>query len=558
MQRIGTVKILDCTLRDGGFYNNWDFNDDLILNYLDSINESGVDVVEIGYRSTLSNEFYGLLKYSDDKQLEFLKEFKKVEFSLMIDLKEFVKNRVFERELFTRTLRKTDRSCISWIRVAIVYDLLPYCKEAVAILKGLGYKATINLMQASLLNDEQISKVARTFSKEMLDVIYLADSFGSMLPDDVKKYLTIVKENFDGCIGFHSHDNLSLAFSNCLTAIDLGVDYVDSTILGIGRGAGNLKTEQILLYLKVNQGLKRYNPHSILDFIDRHLKGLKQKYQWGSNFAYALAGLRNIHPMYCQQLEQLGRYTAEKFIQILENIPEEKKTRYSKEELELAIVKAQEIDSETNDIPNSDLFKIFAQDRTVEEVLVIGTGPSAKKYAKAIQQYVDLASPFVIECNLSSNIKYKKGFATLIHEKHLLEAKQKRIDKPVIFGNTRAYNVGDLCSAKYFFKYKVTPKQFKVSDSEICIPSEVVSMYALGLCILLDAKRIILVGFDGYGDSLDSASNYIKQQEMLEFLILFTEQIRTLRIQFSSATPTSYTIPQTSIYYLLNKEFDGQ
>lgn len=550
MNNTDSLRLLDCTLRDGGFYNNWDFDEDTISSYLKAMNESGVHIVEIGYRSILSNDFFGLLKYSDERQLSFLQLFPNLEYSLMVDLKEFVRGGKFDAQLFATTFQKHANSRISWIRIAILHDLVDHCEFALKILKDQGYKTTVNLMQISLLSDEEIMRVSRTLNAFPVDVFYFADSFGGMLPQDVKRYITLIRQNYHGALGVHFHDNLGLAFANSLAAVETGVEFLDSTVLGMGRGAGNLKTELILLFLKVVHGNQQLNPNVLLEFISKSMEPCKQKFQWGPSFSYALSGFENIHPMYCQKLEELGRYTGDKVIRILQNIPREKKSKYSAAELEHAIVRAQEASVADADAQSFSPLDTFGPQ---EQVLVVGTGPSAKKYSKAIQEYVSTGEMFVIECNPASGITYQRGFGTLIHEKHLVGKKIEEIRVPVVFGSHKLFTSARTDAEKYFFRYRITPGCFDSTENQISIPSEVVSMYSLGLALLLQPKRLILVGFDGYEEYTQNAANYIKQQEMESFFALFQKTAKSLSVEFFSATPTSYTIPKSSIFYLLTQ-----
>lgn len=545
---IRKIKLLDCTLRDGGFYNNWDFNLDFIKKYLNVICKSGVDIIEIGYRSLQSEEFYGLLKYSDDYHLSFLNDYNNVEFALMVDLKEFLQNKYFDETLFRKTFEKTKYSQISWVRVAILSSQAEYSNAALDILKDLGYKTTINLMQMSLLSHQQIADVVRIYRPTTLDIFYFADSFGSMYPKNIKDYITLIRNNFEGEIGIHTHDNLSLAYANSIEAINCGVEYVDSTILGMGRGAGNLKTENLLLELHLKTKDEKYNPNLFLDFIDNELIPLKEKYNWGTNYNYVMAGLKNIHPMYCQKLEELGRYTSDTFIRILEKIPDENKSKFSIVELEKAISKAHSV-SIIENIRSDDILKLFKPADRISNIIVMGTGPSTMKYSNYIQEYIDKNHQLVIECNINSGINYKTGFATLIHEKHIQQMQSNAINKNIIFGDYLCYKNYKYGINNYFFNYKLTKGNFEITNDEISLPSDVVSMYALGLALLFNPTSILLIGFDGYKSSLDISSNYIKQQEMEEFFVFFDMKCKEHNVFYASLTPTTYTIPQSSIFY---------
>lgn len=279
-------KILDCTLRDGGYYTDWKFEDKIVRNLVKSLDENGVDIIEIGYKSPVKG---GPYRKCNDGFIKSIINFKvDAKLSFMIDVKDYIKNNKVNVDLLKDIIKESNKSPFDICRIAAKHDEIKYINELVEIVEKLGYEVICNLMGASTLDVGQIKDITKVNSK----VFYIADSYGSLLPSDVEKIFKNVNLQ-----GIHTHDNLGLAFANCLTAINLGATYIDGTITGMGRGVGNVRTEQLLVFRN-----KKITPE-LLDVID-YFNVLKNKFRWGHNSLYMLSALNDIHPLYSQDLNQ--------------------------------------------------------------------------------------------------------------------------------------------------------------------------------------------------------------------------------------------------------------
>ena len=156
-------------------------------------------------------------------------------------------------------------------------------------------------MQISERTEKEIKEACKLAKKTKLDILYFADSLGSMDDKDIKKIVKIFKKEWAGNIGIHAHNNLGLALSNSVTALKEGVNWVDSTVMGMGRGAGNAQTEYIIL--EIEKFKKKFqNNLSLMKVIKKYFYPLYNKYKWGINFYYYLAGKFSIHPTYIQEM----------------------------------------------------------------------------------------------------------------------------------------------------------------------------------------------------------------------------------------------------------------
>jgi 4-hydroxy 2-oxovalerate aldolase len=282
------IKVLDCTIRDGGLMNKWQFSKEFVKSVYDSCVQSGVDYMEIGYISSedqFSRSEYGAWKFCSENDLrEIVGENKtNTKLSVMADI-----GRIKFDEI-----RPKKESIIDMFRVAC-YDY--QIDKAIAMAHHVidkGYEATINLMAVSKVSERSINEVLSDVAKSRVSIFYLVDSFGSMYSEEIHnlmgKYLTALPGK---TIGFHGHNNLQLAFANTIECIILGANMLDATMLGIGRGAGNCPLELLISFLKN----PKYRLKPILRTIQDFVKPLQEHIDWGYFMPYLISGAMNEHP----------------------------------------------------------------------------------------------------------------------------------------------------------------------------------------------------------------------------------------------------------------------
>jgi 3-deoxy-manno-octulosonate cytidylyltransferase (CMP-KDO synthetase) len=278
--------ILDCTLRDGGYYTNWNFDSKLVKNLVKNLDDNGVNIIELGYKSPIIG---GPYRKCNDGFIKSIIDFKvNAKLAFMIDLKDYIENDQINIILLKEVIKNKKESPFTICRIAAKYEEIKFLNGLIYIITDLGYEVICNLMGGSTLTLEQIKELEQINCTKL----YIADSYGNLYPKDIERIFKKTKLN-----GIHTHDNLGLAFANSITAIDNGAIYVDGTITGMGRGVGNTRTEQLIIYRN-----KNITPN-LLDIIDEFNK-IKQKLMWGHNPLYMLSALNNIHPLYSQELNQ--------------------------------------------------------------------------------------------------------------------------------------------------------------------------------------------------------------------------------------------------------------
>ena len=286
------IKVLDATIRDGGLCNNFNFTDEFVSNLYKTNVKCGIDYMEFGYKSSkdmFNKNDYGKWKFCDEEDIRAIVG------DNPSDMKIAVMADVGRCDYKTDFLPKSE-SVIDMVRVACYIHQISAAIEMIEHLHNLGYETACNVMAVSHANTEQIEEVLEMLAASNVDVIYLVDSYGSLYPENVmalaQKYLNAVKGTGKK-IGFHGHNNQNLAFANTIETLSYGVSFLDATVQGIGRGAGNCSSELLLGFLKN----PKYDFYYLLDFIEKYMVPLrKQGVIWGYDIQYMLTGLFNRHP----------------------------------------------------------------------------------------------------------------------------------------------------------------------------------------------------------------------------------------------------------------------
>lgn len=293
------MKLLDCTLRDGGYYTNWNFKTELVQDLISSLDLAGIDIIELGYKSPVKG---GKYRKCNDRFIWEVLEHKlpvNSKLAFMIDAKDFITPSGINYNLIDDVIHNASDSPFSICRLAIKYDEIEHAVEIGKYVKDKGYELVINLMGITLLSNAEILNFFKLSNLDPL-ALYFADSYGALLPDRVKEVVRLFSRFTDN-IGIHTHDNLGLAFANCLAGIEEGANYIDGTMLGMGRGVGNVKTEQLITYLQYTSG--GYSSTPLQKFISKWMTPLHENYRWGFTHNYMVSGLKHIHPLYAQTLQ---------------------------------------------------------------------------------------------------------------------------------------------------------------------------------------------------------------------------------------------------------------
>ena len=281
-----SVKVLDCTIRDGGCCNAWQFDKSLVKRTFQALKASGIEYMEIGYQTSegiFDRTTNGPWRFCDETDLHDVAESSDMKLTAMLDM----------GRCSVDMLRPAKDSLVDVLRIAT------YAKDidgAIEILEGaqeLGYETFCNVMAVSTCSPKEVDAFLLKLRESKVPNVALVDSFGAMYPHHVR-YLIRKYKNWlrpDQKLGVHLHNNQQMAFANSVVAIEEGADVIDATIHGVGRGAGNAPLELLLMYLDD----PRYDVHPILDLIEDYAD-LRDDLRWGYHLPYAITGWLNKHP----------------------------------------------------------------------------------------------------------------------------------------------------------------------------------------------------------------------------------------------------------------------
>lgn len=525
------IKVLDCTFRDGGYYNNWKFDKKTIIEYIKAINNSNIDVVEIGFRFLQKKSLFGPFAYSNDNFIRKLKFKKKIEIAIMVNASDVLK--LSENMSFNKISEKffliKKRSKIKYIRFAVHFLEIPKILPFLKIINKIGYKVIINLMQSTNKKFSEFKIVLDKLKNlKFIKVLYFADSLGSMDPEEVIRISNYLKKNWLKEIGIHAHDNCGNAIKNSLTAIDNGVTWIDCTIQGMGRGAGNAQTEILLTELQ-NKKIWKYNLKPIYQLAQDRFENLKKKYNWGKSLYYYMAAKNNIHPTYIQTLNEENKYSSLDKIEIIENLKKINPSSFDKNFLENYYNKIKYSNGDWN-------AKNWCENK---DVLIIGQGPSIKKYNEQICNFIKKKRVKTLCLNINQLIpKNLVTYYVASHQERILLdfPKYKELTRPLIIPKN-LYK--DLIPKQVYKKIKnyglvQQSNKFNANKNFCVLYSKLVIAYALAICKIGRAKKILLAGFDGYDD------NAFKNDEMINLIKFFTNKNK--KIKLNTLTPSIYPI----------------
>lgn len=285
------ITVVDCTIRDGGLLNDSKFSMELVKAVYNAVCEAGVDIIELGYRNSkkmFSPEKFGLWRHCDDAVLKKIVDKEKYPNTKVAIMMDAHKSEIED-------LAPKEESPVDMIRVATYVKDIDKAIKLSNVANELGYLTTINIMAISHSIEWELDEALQQIDEETkILACYIVDSFGALYSEDIDfyyyKYRKYIKTKE---IGIHCHNNQQLAFANTIEGIIKGTNYLDGTLYGIGRGAGNCCLELLLSFLKN----PKFDLRPILDVIASDILPLKgDKIEWGYHIPYMITGILNMHP----------------------------------------------------------------------------------------------------------------------------------------------------------------------------------------------------------------------------------------------------------------------
>ncbi|MED3793807.1 3-deoxy-manno-octulosonate cytidylyltransferase [Niallia alba] len=522
-----SINILDCTLRDGGYINNWLFGRKQTIQIIDSLIESNIDIIECGYLDTGIDSNINSTRFKSVEEFDLLISEvtikNDVKFFLMVDYTPLISldciPDISETKGYLKGIRMT-------------FHRKNY-KEAMDFAKGLllkGYEVCIQPMVTSSYRDEELLELLSLVNNLEIFAFYIVDSFGTMDNNDIERMYHLVNYNLNPYIrlGFHSHNNKQLAYSNSVKFLNLTNErsaIIDASVYGMGRGAGNLNTEIISEYLNKTNG-EKYKIEPLLQIIDNVLKMIKDKFSWGYSIEYFISASKNCHPNYSSFLMNKKTLNVEKIASILDQLPLDKRGSFDKKLIEsLYYSNITMIDEKT--VLNEDMF-------LGKNIIIVASGSSIIEYENQIVQYKNNNSTLLIALN--HNPKFDVDYYFF--------SNQKRFDsnKEIVDINKTITTTNIISDINLI--YKINNRE--VFESQIVKNDNVLAVF-LQYLINIGVKDIKIAGLDGYNNSENQYSyeefDRILDDEILkkqnELMFNFLNSVKD-KINIRYITPSIY------------------
>lgn len=479
------VHILDCTLRDGGYCNEWRFGFDNIRKITSGLVDANVEIVECGFITNKVQYDSDITKFNSLMQISSIIPENR-------DGKLFVAMMNYG-EYSVDDLPDYDGTSIDGIRVAYHkkdrFEALELCKK----IKDKGYLVFIQAMVSLSYSDEEMLEMIHLVNELEPYSFYIVDSFGMMKGKDLTRLFYMVEHNLKEkiWIGFHSHNNMQLAYSNAqsLTMIQTNRNLIiDSSVYGMGRGAGNLNTELFVEYLNENVG-KDYRLKPLLTLIDEILNEFYQRNSWGYSLPNYISAVHNAHPNYAGYLDDKKTLTIEDMNDIFEMMDEEKKVSFDKKYIEELYIKHMET-GKTHEEHKSELDELLKN----KSVLIICPGKSSVDEKDTIKEFCNKPDIVVFSVNFDYDY-YRSDYIFVSNNRRFRELRKENWSRCIITSNITASDV-------YY--------QTKYRDllNSVDVVRDNAALMAIRFLINSGIKKIYLAGIDGY--SHDARENYGK------------------------------------------------
>lgn len=525
------IQLLDCTLRDGGYLNDWKFGRNTKI-ILDSLDKANMDMIECGFLTECEYDGKHTL-FPDTPYVNRLFSKEREELPFLVAM-----IAMGEKEIHPSKISDASETLVQGIRLTFH---LPEKEKALAwgkILMEKGYKVFMQPVGSANYSDEELLSVIRDINEMKPYAFYLVDTLGTMYQQDIKRLLYLVDNNLaeDICLGLHSHNNMQMSFANAQEMIHFPTKrtlFIDCCIYGMGRGAGNLCSELLCGYLNTIEP-DRYDTLPLIESIDRCLMYFFSKCPWGYSTAYYLAASCHCHPNYATFLLAKQKLSVCEIAEILKELPEKERLTFDKMKISHLYEKHQlrSVDDQEERVR---LQKVLGE----RKILLLGNGASLRKEQSGILHYIEENNCYVIGVNGKP-----KGLPVdmifIGNEKRYLQMEKKLSLKHTVFTS----NIRSLPEGAHIVNY--TDLLNDNADA-----SDNVGLMMLTLLLKIGISDVALAGFDGYRGN--PALNYadlhlVGSVEPLEYRVknkataLQLEKIsQEMNLEFLTAT--KYKIP---------------
>ena len=555
---MGELKLLDCTLRDGGYLNDWKFGHNNLISIYERLIDSNVDYIELGFlddrrtfdidRSIMPDtdcmeKIYGTVDKKGKKVLG------------MIDY----------GTCSIDHIKPASESYIDGIRVIykkhLRVEALDFCRQ----LKELGYIVFSQLVSVTSYTDEEMLDLIRLANEAKPDAVSMVDTYGLMHQNNLKHFIDLLDKNLDPdiALGYHGHNNFQMGYANCIAMLEYKTDrtmLVDGTLYGMGKSAGNAPIELIAMHMNQKYG-KDYKISQMLEAIDVNIMNFCQPTTWGYNLFFYLAASNDCHPNYVADLMNKKTLSIKSINELLSRLEGEKKLLYDKKYMEDLYLEYQSHDIDDTDAIkrlsarfdslSTDIFEYEGDHEhnvdgtnVQKNILVIGPGSSVSTEREKLDAFIEktreadgdenleiiainyIPSEIPIDMLFISNSKrylqMSSALARLIStEEADTKPKYDENGMPIEEASDRIQIIAtsNVTSKRIDFDYTLNYSSLIDEDADIIDNSFIMLLKAL---VKAGVKKVNVAGFDGYSED---TLNFINPEMEYTFIKDRTEEL---------------------------------
>ena len=477
------IKLLDCTLRDGGYINNWAFGKATIEDIIFSLAHSKIDIIECGFiRRVNSNPDTTTFSSMEDLAKHIKQKKAGTKYAAMIECHNHIEDLIPEN----------DGHGADIIRISFRKNDWNEAKEQIKKIMDKGYKVFVQPVGITNYNDKELKRLINEINDLKPDAFYVVDTLGLMNLKELKSRLYLVDKNLAQNIwlGFHSHNNLQMSFANAQELMFIANDkrkiIIDSSCFGIGRGAGNLPTELIVNYINKNLGNKYYLT-PIMDIIDKHILSIYASNKWGYYLPYFISAISSCHPNYVAYLNEKEMLSINSIWKILSLIPDEKRGEFNAE-----LIKHLYETYQSSEIDDSSALRELKERINKKEVLVLGSGSSIITQKKKISAMAD--GKYIIMVNFITDA---------FNPDAIFISNEKRTNNILKTDGRKLLTTSNIKTTKGLaFNYSSLLGNGDAADNS--------GVLLINLLKKVCVKKVYFAGFDGF--DIDLSKNYVNDE----------------------------------------------
>mgnify|MGYP002861149986 CR=1 FL=1 len=496
-----SIKLLDCTLRDGGFVNNWNFGHGDMINLFERSVSAGIDYIEVGFLDSREefdrdrsitpdtagmNEIFNGLDHGKSKIFG------------MIDFGTCPLERICD----------ASESVLDGIRVMVKkqtrYEALEFCRE----LKKKGYIVFAQPVSITGYSDAEMIDLVEHINEVEPAAMAIVDTYGLLDRSSLLHYFHIIDEHLKAeiSVGYHAHNNFQLAYSNSMALCEEKTErniILDGSAYGIGKSAGNCPLELLTMYVNHNFAAD-YDTSQILEMIDTGIMKIYEKFPWGYQMQYFLCASNDCHPKYPQYLLKKKTLSVQSVNEILSMIKPEERLAFNENYIEKLY-----LDYQNNEINDEEDCRKLKIELAGKKLLLLGPGHSMIDEKEEIGRYITDNAPGLISINYKPK-NFKPDYIFLSNSKRYMQLSNS---SSIEDADVKIIGTSNITPAKGKFDYSFDYSTLIDTDFEI--PDNSLPML-LRLLKRIGVKELALAGFDGY--SVDSRADYINPDMAYEFI----------------------------------------